>query len=65
MNRHAKGNPTQYQGGDIYSYIYGGYDGSGNVFVQGIGPSPSDSFTFEELPHGGSSRSKDISATDR
>jgi hypothetical protein len=53
--RHAKGNPTQYQGGDIYWYSYGGYDGSGNVFVQGLGPSPSDSFTFEELPHGGSS----------
>lgn len=53
--RHAKGTPTLYQGGDIDAYYYGGYDGSGNVFVEGVGPDPSRAFAFDELPRGGAS----------
>lgn len=52
---HATGTPTLFQGGDIYSYEYGGYDGSGNIFVDGAGPNPSRVFAFDELPRGASS----------
>ncbi len=53
--RRAKGTPTLYQGGDIDWYQYGGYDGSGDIFVDGEGPSPSRVFAFDELPRGAAS----------
>jgi len=53
--RRAKGRPIFYQDDAIDAYRYGGYDGEGNLFVDGVGTQPSELFAFAELPRGGPS----------
>jgi hypothetical protein len=53
--RRATGNPTFYQDEAIDGYNYGGYDASGNLFVDGVGAPPSEPFAFAELPRDGTS----------
>lgn len=47
----ASGSPTQYTNSNFRSYLFTGYDPSGNLFVDGVGRSTS---VFAELPKGGS-----------
>jgi len=49
----AQGAPTTYSDPAIFEYFFCGYDGNGNLFVDGLGPSGGGGgFVFAELPKG-------------
>jgi hypothetical protein len=50
----AAGTPATYQNSSFDEYAFCGYDGAGNLFVDGNGAGPSYPFEFAELPAGGS-----------
>ncbi len=45
----ATGNPTSFTDPSFHTYSFCGYDDQGNLFVDGIGPEPSNSFKLAEL----------------
>lgn len=51
--QNAQGHPAVYQDAKLKNYIYCAYDGSGNLFVDGI--SKKNKFRFAELPKGSGS----------
>lgn len=53
--RRAKGTPKLYSGAGVDEGLYAGYDGAGDLFVDGLGPEPSPAVAFAELPRHGAS----------
>ncbi len=49
---HARGTPTTYTDPDIYKPFFCGYDGKGNLYIDGTYSEGSETFRFAELPKG-------------